>query len=126
MREKLSEKSEMSELAFCSDMMQRVIAPPGTAASKGERLRLAQQKLRWTHSRTRDVWYGDTRVSIKPRELRQVEEISGVQYGQQELAELTALIVRADTILAGSDANFDRPFADAIRAFVGAFHRTGT
>ena len=71
MREFQSEKSEMfshalNELDFCSRVMREIIAPPGTAGSKGERLRNAARQLRWTESRTRDVWYGDSRVSIKP------------------------------------------------------------
>lgn len=118
MRDFKSEKSEMScvetELQFSQRVMRGVIAPPGTADSKGQRLLLAQQKLRWAYSRTRDVWYGDDRVSLKPRELRRIEEVSGVKYGRKEVDELSEFITRADALLAGDVPDFFRPFRDAL------------
>lgn len=72
MSEKQSGNSEMSELVFASHMMQTRIAPPGSAGSKGERLRNAALALRWKYSRARHVWYADASVSLKPRELRQI------------------------------------------------------
>jgi hypothetical protein len=126
MSEKPSEKSEMSELAFASQMMRDRIAPPGSAASKGERVRAAARALSWKFSRARDVWYADERVSIRPSELRKIEELAGVSYGQKELRELGELIARADALLEGQDADFYRPWVDAFRAFVGALHRPGT
>lgn len=129
-REISSEKSEMSnfasELDFCSHAMRNVIAPPGTAGSKGERLRRAQQALRWSYSRARDVWYGDARVSIKPHELRRIEEVSGVKYGREEIRTNDKLIERADALLAGADPHFRSPFLAAIRALISAVDRPGT
>lgn len=120
MSEKLSEKSEMSELVFASTMMQTRIAPPGSAGSKGERLRNAAIALRWKFSRARDVWYADERVSLKPRELRKIEELTGVKYGQQEVKETDRLIDRADALLVGQPENFRGALLAAMRALAGA------
>lgn len=125
MSEKLSEKSEMSELVFASTMMQTRIAPPGSAGSKGERLRNAAMALRWKFSRARDVWYADERVSLKPRELRKIEELTGVKYGQREVKETDRLIERADALLEGQPAHFRGAFIAAMRAFAGSLDRTG-
>lgn len=110
-----SEKSEMSELVFASRMMRERIAPAGSADSKGERIRNAANTLRWKYSRAKAVWYADDRTSIKPRELRKIEEISGVKYGKQEVDELDQIISRADALLEGNDPDFYRPFRDALR-----------
>ncbi len=126
MSEKSSEKSEMSEVAWASDILQNVVAPPSSAAGKMERIREASRKLRWSFSRTKDVWYADGRVAIKPREMRRIEEVSGVTYGRQEIGEVDQLIARADAILAHGGARLDRPLIAALRAFVGAADRAGT
>lgn len=126
MSEISTEKSELSELAFASDALRTRIAPPGAAPSKGERIRAAALALRWKFSRTKDVWYADPRVSLKLKELRRIEELAGVRYGQQELIEIDSLISRADALLEGSDADFYRPFVAAFRAMAGAFDRART
>lgn len=115
----------MSELVFASRMMREVIAPPGSAGSKGERIRAAAQKLRWKFSRARDVWYADERVSLKPRELRKIEELSGVRYGQEEANEIDQLISRADALLARKGAGMDSAVVAALRALLGALDRPG-
>lgn len=115
----------MSELVFASRMMREVIAPPGSADSKGERIRAAAQKLRWKFSRARDVWYADERVSLKPRELRKIEELSGVRYGQEEANEIDQLISRADALLARKGAGMDSAVVVALRALLCALDRPG-
>ena len=120
-----SEKREVSELAFASSAMRERIAPPAIGSVK-ERINRAAAALRWSASRTRDVWYADPRVSIKPRELRKIEEIAGVAYGRQERASVDAIISRADALLMGTDPDFARPFVAALRALFGAVDRTGT
>lgn len=115
----------MSELVFASRMMREVIAPPGSADSKGERIRAAAVALRWKFSRARDVWYGDERVSIKPREIRKIEEITGVKYGQEEAREIDSLIARADALLARPSAGTNSAVVAALRALVGALDRPG-
>jgi hypothetical protein len=122
--ENSSENSEMTELAFASEAIRTRIAPPGIAQQVKARIRHAARVLGWTFSRTRDVWYGDERVSLKPRELRRVEEASGLRYGREELAENDQLIRRADALLMGSDPDFVSAFVVALRAFAGARNRT--
>lgn len=125
MSEKPSENSEMSEIAFVSEQLKMHVAPASLSSHIGERVRAAAITLRWSHSRTKDIWYADERVSIKPRELRQIEEITGVRYGREELAEIDALITRADTILVDQGPRSNSPIIAALRALVGAFDRPG-
>lgn len=126
MSEKLSEKSEMSELVFASKILKERIAPPSAASGIGARILTASRALKWSFNRTKDVWYADERVSIKPKELRKVEEVSGVTYGQ-ELAEVDKLISRASEILGHDDPDLARPVAAAMRALLSALDsaRTG-
>nr|WP_313011661.1 hypothetical protein [Brucella intermedia] len=123
MSEKLSEKSEMSELVFASKVLKSHIAPPSVASGIGARILAASRALKWSFNRTKDVWYADERVSIKPRELRKLEEVSGVKYGQQELSEVEKLISRAQEILGDEDKDLARSFLAAFRAFLGAVDR---
>jgi hypothetical protein len=117
------EKSEMSELAFASEMMREKIAPPSLSSSISARILAAARALRWKYSRAKDVWYADERVSIKPRELRKIEELSGVQYGKAEADSVALLISRADALLESQDPDFHGPFVAALRALVGALDR---
>ena len=126
MSEKASEKSEMSELVFASQMMRTRIAPAGSADSKGERLRNAARALRWKHSRARNVWYADPRVSIKPKELRQIEEMTGVKYGKQEVNEIDQLIARADALLGSHGEGFRGALVAALRQAISTVDRPGT
>lgn len=126
MSENPPEKSEMSELSFASEMMRERIAPAGTAQFVETRIRAAARALHWKFSRAKDVWYTDPRVSLKPRELRKIEEVAGVQYGRAEVREIDLLIGRADALLLGQDPDFHSPFVAALRALLGAVDRTGT
>jgi hypothetical protein len=119
------EKSEMSELVFASKMMRERIAPAGSAESKGERIMLAARRLHWKLSRATSVWYADERVSIKPRELRKIEEISGVKYAREELRTNDDLIANAEALLAGHEADFYGAFIAALRAVARARNSTG-
>lgn len=126
MSETSSEKSEMSELAFASEMLRERIAPVGSAQFVEQRIRAAARALRWKHSRAKGVWYADPRVSLKSRELRKVEEVAGVRYGRKEIEGVDLLIERADALLMGTDPDFHSAFIAAIRALAGAAHRTRT
>lgn len=126
MSEKRTGESEMSELVFASRMMQTRIAPAGSAGSKGERLRNAALALRWKYSRARHVWYADESVSIKPRELRQIEELCGVKYGQQELRTNDDLIAQASALLVGHEADFYSAFFAALRSLARPNPGSGT
>lgn len=127
MSETQSEKSEMSELTWAAERLQADVAPIGSAQFVETRIRLAATVLKWSFSRARTIWYADERASIKPRELRRITEITGVEYGRQELRSINALIARADTLSAAeADEGVYSAFAAAFRAFIGALDRTGT
>ncbi len=126
MSEKSSENAEMSELAWAQGVLQKRIAPLGSEKFVETRIRNAARKLGWKFSRARTVWYQDERASIKPHELRRIEELTGLKYGQQELRSVEDLIANADALLAGNDPDFHRPFVAAFRAFVGALDRART
>lgn len=112
------EKSEMSELVWVSKMLREKIAPMGSAGGKLERVRLAANALRWKYSRALTVWYADERVSIKPAELRAVEEKTGVKFGQhEEVAEVDQLIKRAETLLGSKNPRIRRAVLAAMRTF---------
>ena len=115
----------MSELTWASDMLQTRVAPTGSAQYVETRIRNAARAFGWSFSRTRDIWYKDDRVAMRPRELRQIEDYTGLRYGRQELSELDILIARADALVVGhQDKNFYRAFADGLRALAGALDRS--
>lgn len=124
MSENPLEKSEMSTVDFASEVLRKRIAPIGSAQSVSERIRLAARRLGWKHTRTKDVWYADPRVSISAKEMRDIEDRAGVKYGRAEVRSIEELIAKADALLEGPDSDFHRPFVAAFRAFVGALHRT--
>lgn len=115
----------MSELAWARERLQCDVAPIGSAQNVKTRIRNAARALGWKFSRARTVWYGDDRASIKPKELRRIEEVTGIAYGREERREVDDLIGRADTILAGRHPHFRGSLASALRAFVGALDRSG-
>lgn len=123
MSNKSSEKSEVSELLWASEQMRERIAPRGSVK---ERIRNAALALGWKFSRARTVWYADERASLKPRELRRVEEIAGVEYGREEFRSVDRLIANADALLMGSDPDFLGAFVAAFRTFAGALDRART
>lgn len=123
MSEKSSEKSEMSDVSWAQDALHNHVAPSG---SKKERIRDAARALGWGHSRTRDVWYGDERVAIRPKEIRRIEEVTGLAYAREELTEIDQLLERMDALLDGPDADKNRPVIAAFRAFIGALDRPGS
>lgn len=114
----------MSELVFASEILKSHIAPPSVASSVGARIRAASRKLKWTFNRTKDIWYADERVSIKPKELRTIEEVSGVRYGQQEIREIDNLINRATELLVDEDQDIARTLITALRAVISSLDRT--
>jgi hypothetical protein len=120
MFEKKSEKSDLSELAWAQEQLRENVAPRGSVK---ERVRTAALRLGWSHSRTRTLWYADDRASVKPKELRRITELTGVEYGREELRSVDDLIAQADARLMGNDPDFHSAFAAALRTFIGAFHR---
>lgn len=126
MSESSSEKSNMSEIAWASDTLRNHVAPIGSAQYVETRIRNAAKALGWKFSRAREIWYEDERVAIRPHELRDIEEHTGLHYGRQELRDIDRLIGRADALLMGEDTDLYRAFTAAFRAFVSALDRTGT
>lgn len=116
----------MSELTWASGVLQEHVSPKGSAQYVETRIRNAAKALGWKFSRAREIWYEDERVAIRPREMRQIEEYTGLRYGRQELSELDTLIGRADALLMGHDPDFYRAFADGLRALARLVDRTGT
>jgi hypothetical protein len=122
------EKSEMSSVEFAQFALRERIAPRPLGSVK-ERLRHAARIMSrrgWSANRVRDCWYADERISPNADEIRDVEEITGLEYGRAELRTTDDLIARADALLAGPEADFYRPFVDAFRAMARAFDRTRT
>jgi hypothetical protein len=119
------EKSEMSTVEFASSVLRSQIAPAGSAESVKGRIRLAARRLGWSHTRTKDVWYGDPRLSIRAEEMRAIEEHSGVKYGREEIRTVEQLIASADALLGRADADFHGPSIAAMRAFFRALAGSG-
>lgn len=109
----------MSCVEFTQHALRNQIAPPSIGSVKA-RIRHAARRLGWSHSRAKDCWYADPRISISADELRAVEEHSGLRYGRKELKEIDALIARSTALLHGQDEDFTSAFIAALRAFHGA------
>ena len=124
MSEKQLGKSEMSSVDFAAVALKNHVAPKGSAENVKDRIRLAARRLGWSFTRTKDVWYADPRVSISAEELRVIEEKAGITYGRTEVREIDDLIAKADSLLAGPQADFYRPMVDAFRAMAGLIYRT--
>lgn len=122
MSKKASEKSEMSTVEFCQRALREEIAPPSVGA-KMERIRHASRALGWSYSRTKDAWYADPRISIKPEELFRVEAVSGLSYARQEMRKNDQAIGRADALLDGEDPRLLRTLVAAVREAFGLRHR---
>ena len=119
------EKSDMSAVEFTQYALRNHVAPPGIGSVKA-RLRHASRRLGWTYNRVRDAWYADPRISISADELRKIEEKTGLRYGREELRTINDLISRADALLDGPEADFFRPFVDAMRAVARLADRSRT
>lgn len=122
MSEKTSEKSEMSTVEFGQQALQTRIAPPSLGSVK-RRIQVAARELGWSYTRTRDVWYADERVSMKPQELFRIEAISGLQYARQEVRKHDAAIERANALLHGQDPHLVRTVVAAVFAALGLSDR---
>lgn len=123
MPEKFSENSEMSSVEFVQYALRERVAPPSIGSIKA-RHRHAGFKLGWSSNRIKDAWYADARISISADELRDIEETTGLKYARHELNQIDCAIARAEALLDGPEADFYRPFVDAVRAMARAFDRT--
>jgi hypothetical protein len=122
MFEKASEKSEMSTVEFCQKALREEIAPP-SIGNVQSRIRAAARDLGWSYTRTKDAWYADPRISIKPEELFRVEAVSGLSFARQEMRKNDDAIQRADALLDGEDPRLLRTLVAAVREAFGLRHR---
>lgn len=128
MSEKKSEKTRMSSVEFAQYALREGIAPPSLGSLKA-RLRHATSVMRrknWSANRVKDCWYADPRIRPDADEIRDLEQLTGLKYGKQELSEIDALISQAGALLNSQDPDFHGAFVAAIRAFAGSLHRSGT
>lgn len=123
MSEKASEKSEMSTTEFCQAALRQEIAPPSIGGVM-KRIRHASRKLGWSFTRTKDAWYADPRISIKPAELFRIEAVSGLSYARQEMRENEEAIERATALLGGDNQNLVRTVVTAMFQAMGLSHRS--
>lgn len=118
MSEKASEKSEMSTVEFCQSALREKVAPR-SEGNVQRRIETAAHRLGWSYTRTKDAWYADPRISIKPDELFRVEAVSGLEYARQELRKNDAAIERATALLAGEDTHLIRTLVAAVFSAIG-------
>ncbi|WP_246272620.1 hypothetical protein [Phyllobacterium pellucidum] len=116
----------MSSVEFVQCALHERISPVGSGRSVKDRIRAASRLLGWSFNRTKDAWYADPRISISADEIKEIEEIAGVRYGQSELSKNERIIARAEALLAGEEEDISRSFIAAFRAFLGAMDRAGT
>jgi hypothetical protein len=126
MSKKSLETAKMSDATWTQFALKEHVAPNGTAQSISARIRLAARRLEWKYSRTETLWYADERASIKPAEIRRIEEVTGLEYGRQELRSVDQILSNADALLMGVNADYYSAFVAGLRAFAGALHRPGT
>lgn len=119
MPKKASEKSEMSTVEFfCQKTLKTEIAPPSIGSVQA-RIRSAARDLGWSYNRTKDAWYGDPRISIKPTELFRIEAVSGLTYAKEEMRKNDGAIERAEALLGGQDPRLIRTLVAAVREALG-------
>lgn len=118
MSEYRSEKSEMSTVEFCQRALRDEIAPRSIGDVQ-TRIRQAARAIGWSYTRTKDTWYADPRISIKPEELFRIEAVSGLTYAREEMRKNDEAIERANALLAGEDARFIRTMVTALREALG-------
>lgn len=125
MSEKLSEKSEMSDVALASSLV-RDVAPLRGETVRG-RIVLAARKLGWSYSRTRDVWYAQARRidAGEMDDLRKAHEARRLAAATHEYLELRARISRIEAALLATDEAFHRPQIDALQQSVGGLGGMG-
>ena len=126
MSEKPSEKAKMSSVEFVQNALHDHVAPPSIGSVKS-RIRYAAWRLSWSFCRAKDAWYADPRINISADELRAVEQLTGLHYGQKELRTNEHFIATATALLDSVDPDFHGPFIAALVALAGAFSgsRTG-
>lgn len=112
----------MQRLEFCQKALREKISPESVGTVTA-RIRRAARVLKWSVSRTKDVWYADYRVNIHQNELDAVEKAAGITHERNEVREVRDAIKRADALLEHEDETVRRAFASAISTFVSLLDR---
>lgn len=127
----MSEKSEttleqkMSCVEFTQYALRERISPPAIGSVKS-RIGHASRRLGWGFNRTKDCWYADPRIKISADEIRSIEQVTGLEYGREEIRTNDDLIARAETLMAGHEADFYGAFLAALRAMARLGDRSRT
>lgn len=133
-----SEPSEVSSVEFAQYALRERVAPLTLGSGKVRQAfafrRLEKheretserkRKRSWTPNRVRDFWNADERVVPNADELRDIEEITGLRYGREEIRTAEQLIARADALLESQDSDFYGAFVAALRHAFRAVARPG-
>lgn len=117
MSEILSESSNMSSVAEASALLRRVAGPREAGDSVKLLIRRASKRLKWSFTRTKDVWYRDAR-RIDSIEMDRLRDKVAELEARQAIASVVALRQR----LAEADEDFHGP---TIAALDDALRRMG-
>jgi hypothetical protein len=109
MSEDRSELSEMSSVSEARLLVHRVAEPREVGDSVKAAIVRAARRLGFSHSRTRDLWYGGAR-RIDSEEMDKLRDIAAKRDADQARANVLAM----RNGLAATDAEFHRPTIDAL------------
>lgn len=125
MSDKSSEISEMHDVAEASRLLQE--RWPMTLGSVKERIRAAAQALRWSHTRTRDLWYEQARRvdAHEMRRLKSAKEQIAERRANAARDELDRALALVAAHLAAEVAQGDRDAAHALRKIASAMDLAG-
>ncbi|MCY1227193.1 hypothetical protein D9M72_394550 [compost metagenome] len=125
MPDNASEKRKMSVAVFCQGALRDEIAPR-SLGSVQTRIAIAARELRWSYTRTKDVWYADPKISIRGDELSRIEAVSGLLFqARQEVRKNDDAIARAEALLGSQDPHLIGEIVAALLKMVGVQNRTG-
>lgn len=107
MSEFLSENSELSDVAYASELLRTRVAPPAFGSVKS-RISGAARRLKWTASRVKDIWYQDARL-IKSHEMERLKAVARIANEEREKDETRVAALRLSFRLEMLDADFHGP-----------------
>lgn len=120
--DKLSENSEMSDVALAQSLIRRAAEPIPAGEMIGAQVRRVARKLRWTPTRARAVWYGEAR-RIDAGELIELETAAGLRKARHAYQENARLLARLEALLAEEAPSGGRGVAAVLREVAGQVDR---
>jgi hypothetical protein len=111
MSEIRSEFSEMSSVTEASALVRHVAEPRQASDSVKAAINRAARCLGWSHSRTKDIWYGDAR-RIDAAEMDRLREVAARAEADLAISRIVAL----RESLTATDADFHRETIDLLGA----------